>query len=75
MATNLPESAGGRIEHQFLVYGAVVLWFIEVKKELFTGKAKLRKFSPRRTVLLHRYGVLRILTRLTQFRPVRPDSW
>lgn len=31
----------GRIEHQFLVYGAVVVLFIEVKKELLTGKAKL----------------------------------
>lgn len=50
--TNLPEeilevdvTERGRTEHQFLVYGAVVVLFIQVKKELLTGKAKLDQIA------------------------------
>lgn len=78
--TNLPEAIlvaevteRGRIEHQFLVYGAVVVLFIQVKKELLTGKAKLDQVAQVLAeadssfpFLLHRNGVLLMLTRFTQ---------
>lgn len=46
--TNLPEelmqggvTTRGRIEHQFMVFGAIAVVFIEVKKGLLSGQNRL----------------------------------
>lgn len=50
--TNRPEqlldgevTGRGRIEHQFLTFGAIVVLFIEVKKDLLSGEKRLDQLA------------------------------